>query len=121
MSSERERRGPETAAGSRKKGRFDRESTGAVPKPLGKATEKAPEKPASDEAQGPVPVFHVGDVVETRRTHPCGGVTWEVYRVGMDIGMRCTTCGRRVMVPRRRFERRVRRVVSRAQGGRATP
>ncbi len=117
MSSERERTGPETAAGSRKKGRSDRESTGAAPKPA----ERAPEKSASDETQGPVPVFHVGDVVETRRTHPCGGVTWEVYRVGMDIGMRCTTCGRRVMVPRRRFERRVRRVVSRAQGGRATP
>lgn len=63
-----------------------------------------------------IPVFHVGDVVETRRAHPCGGTEWEVYRVGMDIGIRCTRCGRRVLVPRRRFERRVRRFVSRSAG-----
>lgn len=63
-----------------------------------------------------VPVFRIGDVIQTRRPHPCGGDTWEIYRVGMDIGIRCTTCGRRVLVPRRRLERRVRRFVSRAPG-----
>lgn len=72
-----------------------------------------PSSGASDTANG-IPVFHLGDVVQTRRAHPCGGDTWKIDRVGMDIGIRCTTCGRRVLVPRRRFERRVRRFVSRA-------
>jgi len=64
---------------------------------------------------GPViPRFDVGDVVETRKRHPCGSVIWEIYRTGMDIGVRCQGCGRRVMMPRPKFERRVRRVVRRA-------
>lgn len=64
---------------------------------------------------GPViPHFDVGDVVETRKRHPCGSVTWQIYRTGMDIGVRCQGCGRHVMMPRPKFERRVRRVLHRA-------
>ncbi|MBN1180608.1 MAG: DUF951 domain-containing protein [Anaerolineae bacterium] len=54
---------------------------------------------------------HVADVVEMRKTHPCGGKTWEVTRIGADIGLRCLTCGRRVMLPRPAFEKRVKRVL----------
>jgi hypothetical protein len=69
---------------------------------------------------GPViPHFDVGDVVETRKRHPCGSVTWEIYRTGMDIGVRCQGCGRHVMMPRPKFERRVRRVLRRAVEGSA--
>ena len=42
-----------------------------------------------------------GDVVEMRKPHPCGGATWEITRVGADIGLVCLTCKRRVMLPRR--------------------
>lgn len=62
----------------------------------------------------PEPVdFRVGDVIELRKTHPCGGKTWRVLRVGLDIGIECLTCGRYVMVPRRRLEGRVKRFVER--------
>lgn len=54
----------------------------------------------------------VGDVVQMRKTHPCGSDRWVVYRVGADIGLRCTGCSRRVMLPRRKFERAARRIVS---------
>ena len=63
---------------------------------------------------GAVLEIHVGDVVEMRKPHPCGGTTWVVTRVGADIGIRCLTCGRRTMLPRARLEKRVRRVVGRA-------
>jgi hypothetical protein len=63
-----------------------------------------------------IPRFYVGDVVQTRRTHPCGSDRWVVDRVGADIGMRCQGCGRRVLLPRYRFERRVRRVLARGPG-----
>lgn len=56
----------------------------------------------------------VDDVVEMRKPHPCGGNTWVVTRVGADIGIRCLTCGRRVMLTRSRFEKRLKRVVDRA-------
>ena len=55
-----------------------------------------------------------GDVVRMRRRHPCGSYEWRVVRVGADIGVRCEGCGRRVILERRRFEQRVKYVVSRA-------
>ena len=55
--------------------------------------------------------IRVGDVVQMRKTHPCGSDRWRVYRVGADIGLRCLGCDRRVMLPRRKFERAARRVI----------
>lgn len=53
-----------------------------------------------------VPVV-VGDRVSLRRAHPCGSHEWVVVRVGADIGLRCLTCGRRILLPREEFERRL--------------
>lgn len=52
--------------------------------------------------------FAPGDRITMRKPHPCGGVEWDVYRIGADIGLKCLTCGRRLMVPRRELERRMR-------------
>ena len=60
--------------------------------------------------------LNIGDVVELRKGHPCGGNTWRILRVGVDIGMECLTCQRYVLVPRTRFEARVKRFVERASG-----
>lgn len=57
-----------------------------------------------------------GDVVFMKKPHPCGGSEWEVVRVGADIGMRCLTCGRRVLLTRRDFTRQARRFVRRGPG-----
>lgn len=57
--------------------------------------------------------LYVGDVVQMRKAHPCGGNTWIIDRVGADIGMVCQTCGRRVLLPRRKFTRGVKRFVRR--------
>ncbi len=63
----------------------------------------------------PVEVF-LGDVVRLRKPHPCGGYEWTVVRLGADIGLVCATCGRRVLLPRREFEKRLKKFV-----GRGTP
>jgi hypothetical protein len=55
----------------------------------------------------PVLELYLGDVVRLRRRHPCGGETWLVDRLGADIGLRCETCNRHVLVERRSLERRV--------------
>lgn len=66
---------------------------------------------------GKVPLsLNVGDVVELRKSHPCGGYTWRILRVGVDVGMECLTCRRYVLVPRSRFEARVKRFIERAAG-----
>lgn len=51
----------------------------------------------------------VGDRVELRKPHPCGGTTWTVVRTGADIGLTCDTCGRRVLLDRIKFNKRVKR------------
>ena len=58
----------------------------------------------------------VGDVVEMRKVHPCGATRWEINRVGADIGLTCSGCGRRVMLSRRDFAKGARRFVSRGGG-----
>lgn len=57
----------------------------------------------------PRPVLEVllGDVVRLRRSHPCGGSEWLVDRLGADIGLRCRTCGRHVLLERRALEARL--------------
>jgi hypothetical protein len=54
----------------------------------------------------------VGNVVRLRKQHPCGGFEWEVVRIGADIGLRCLTCGRRILVPRSKIEKRIKKVLS---------
>lgn len=51
--------------------------------------------------------LYLGDLVRLRRRHPCGGDTWLVDRLGADIGLRCQTCDRHVLVERRTIERRL--------------
>jgi hypothetical protein len=55
--------------------------------------------------------LNIGDVVELRKPHPCGGKVWRILRVGADIGAECMTCQRYILVPRRRFESRIKRFI----------
>lgn len=56
-----------------------------------------------------------GDVVRLKKVHPCGGYEWEVVRLGVDIGLKCLKCSRRVLLERSIFKRRVREIVSRGK------
>jgi hypothetical protein len=58
--------------------------------------------------------IELGDVVKLRKKHPCGSDTWEVVRLGVDIGLVCRGCGRRVLLPRSTLNKRIKLVVSRA-------
>lgn len=55
--------------------------------------------------------FSLGDIVRLKKQHPCGSFEWEILRVGMDFRIRCTKCGRMVMIPRAKFEKSVKAVV----------
>jgi hypothetical protein len=59
--------------------------------------------------------FRLGDVVRLRKVHPCGGYEWQVMRLGADIGLRCVTCGRRVLLERRTLEKRLKTFVERGE------
>jgi hypothetical protein len=57
--------------------------------------------------------LRLGDVVELRKLHPCGGREWTIIRLGADIGLRCRTCQHRVLIDRVVLERRIKRFVER--------
>ncbi len=63
-------------------------------------------------AKPPIPLY-MDDVVALRKRHPCGGETWRVVRLGADIGLRCLTGGRRVLLGRSSVERDIKRFVER--------
>jgi hypothetical protein len=57
--------------------------------------------------------FFLDDQVRLRKPHPCGSYDWTVVRLGADIGLKCQGCGRRVLLPRRVLEKRVKTFLSR--------
>ncbi len=63
-------------------------------------------------AKAPIDFF-LDDVVRLRKQHPCGSFDWTVVRLGADIGLKCHGCGRRVLLPRRVLEKRVKTFLSR--------
>lgn len=66
-----------------------------------------------------IPQFALGDVVQMKKQHPCGSDRWEVTRTGIDIGIKCLGCGRRVMIPRIQFEKAVKKRFPAGAGGTA--
>ena len=55
--------------------------------------------------------FNVGDIVQLKKQHPCGCFDWEVLRVGADFRIKCTKCGRMVMLGRGDFEKGVKKII----------
>ena len=62
-----------------------------------------------------IPLIQLDDIVRMRKPHPCGGYDWRVVRLGADIGLVCSTCGRRVLIPRGKFNKRLKEIVQRTQ------
>lgn len=62
----------------------------------------------------PVPQIDLGDIVTLRKPHPCGSAQWRVTRLGVDIGLVCCGCGRRVLLPRGKFNKQLKKIERRA-------
>ena len=54
----------------------------------------------------------MGDILQMKKTHPCGAGTFLVLRVGMDFRIRCTGCGHEVMLPRSKCEKNIKKILS---------
>lgn len=53
----------------------------------------------------------VGDTLIMKKNHPCGGNEFDVLRSGMDFRIRCTTCGREILVARSKCERNIKKII----------
>lgn len=54
--------------------------------------------------------YDMGDIIEMKKTHPCGSKNWEIVRMGADIKIKCCGCDRIVMLPRSKFEKSAKKV-----------
>lgn len=36
--------------------------------------------------------YNIGDIVKTKKTHPCGSNQWEITRIGVDFKLKCQGC-----------------------------
>lgn len=52
----------------------------------------------------------VSDILTLKKEHPCGGKDFIVLRVGMDFRIRCTTCGRELLLPRHTVEKSIKKI-----------
>lgn len=55
--------------------------------------------------------FNLGDIVEMKKTHPCGSKEWKIIRMGADIKIKCCGCNRIIMLERGKFEKDMKKVV----------
>lgn len=55
--------------------------------------------------------FALYDIVEMKKPHPCGENRWQIIRMGADVRIKCQGCGHSVMLPRRKFEKKMKKVI----------
>jgi hypothetical protein len=51
--------------------------------------------------------YNVGDTIVTKKKHVCGSNEWTVLRTGIEIKIRCTGCGREVMLFKAKLDKRI--------------
>jgi hypothetical protein len=56
--------------------------------------------------------YELGTIVQMKKQHPCGSYLWEVTRLGADIKIKCKGCDRIVMLPRNKFEKDGKKVIT---------
>ena len=44
--------------------------------------------------------YNIGDIVRTKKDHPCGSKEWEITRVGVDFKLKCLGCEHVIVLPR---------------------
>ncbi len=52
----------------------------------------------------------VGDILDMKKPHPCGGRQFLVLRSGMDFRLRCVSCGHEIMAPRVKIEKNIKKI-----------
>lgn len=57
--------------------------------------------------------YNIGSLLVLKKGHPCGENLWEVVKLGADIRLKCTKCGRLVIIPRLELNKKIKKVKER--------
>ena len=55
--------------------------------------------------------YKIGTKVVMKKQHPCGSNLFEITRLGVDIKIKCTNCGRTIMLPRIDFNKKIKKIM----------
>lgn len=55
--------------------------------------------------------IQLDDILIMKKQHPCGEKQFLVKRIGMDIKIKCMGCGREVMLPRKKVEKNIKKII----------
>ena len=53
----------------------------------------------------------MNDILQMKKTHPCGCSEFVVLRSGMDFKLKCKKCGHEVMVARSKAEKNIKKII----------
>ena len=53
----------------------------------------------------------LGDKLLMKKPHPCGCNIFDVLRIGADFRIRCSQCGREVMLERAKVEKNKKKII----------
>ena len=60
--------------------------------------------------------YGLNDIVEMKKEHPCHkSKYWKIIRMGADIKIKCLVCGAAVMFDRSDFEKKLKRMIEKAE------
>ncbi len=60
-------------------------------------------------------MYDLGDIVEMKKPHACKANRWETIRMGADIKIKCTNCGHIVMMTRREFDKKMKKILEKKE------
>ncbi len=59
--------------------------------------------------------YNIGNLVVMKKGHPCGENKWEITKLGADIRIKCTKCGRIVIIPRIEFNKKIKKILEKEE------
>ena len=60
-------------------------------------------------------MYDFGDIVMMKKPHACQTNRWQIIRMGADIKIKCENCGHIVMMPRRELDKKLKKVLEKAE------
>lgn len=55
--------------------------------------------------------YKVNTIVMMKKPHPCGNSLFQITRTGVDIKIKCSKCGRSIMLSRVDFDKRIKKIM----------
>ncbi len=49
--------------------------------------------------------YNIGNIVRTKKQHPCGSKLWKITRIGVDFKLKCLGCGHVVTLEREKAKK----------------